>query len=104
MGAVSLARKAYKCYASGKAMGIAKLIKCINRVIYSCDIAYSVDMPISTSMPHQGLGVVIHPAAKIGENCVICQNVTIGQLADGKRIYAGEVKEKHEGRGHAPII
>lgn len=105
MGAVSLARKAHKYYGLGKLGGVmAKLIKCINRVIYSCDIAYSVDIPKSTSLPHQGLGVVIHPATKIGEDCVICQNVTLGQLADGPRILAGQVKEKHGGRGHAPSI
>lgn len=38
MGVVSLARKAHKYYGLGKLGGVmAKLIKCINRVIYSCD-------------------------------------------------------------------
>lgn len=35
------------------------------------------DIPVSTTFPHP-YGIVIHPHAKIGENCVINQNVTIG--------------------------
>ncbi len=105
MSAVGLARKAQKFYSFGKiGLWLAQIIKNINRIIYGNDIAYQVDLPPSTQMPHQGLGVVIHPHAVIGENCLICQNVTIGQLADGKRIYGGEIEEKHEGRGHAPVI
>ena len=35
-------------------------------------------------MPHQGLGVVIGPDVKIGENCTIYQNVTLGAKHNGK--------------------
>ena len=59
-------------------MGIAQLIKNINRVVYTCDIAYQVDIPISTKLPHQGMGVVMHPKTVIGENCTIYQHTTFG--------------------------
>ena len=79
MGAVGLARKAHKIAAYGKmGRGIAQLIKNIMRVIYSCDIAYQVDIPISTELPHQGMGVVMHPDTVIGENCTIFQHTTFG--------------------------
>ena len=82
MGAVSLARKAHKLYISSKKRGggIAQLVKNINRIIYCCDIAFQVDIPASTKMPHQGMGVVIHPKTVIGENCTIYQHVTLGAL------------------------
>lgn len=42
-------------------------------MIYACDIAYQVELPSSTKLPHQGLGLVIGPEAIIGENCTIYQ-------------------------------
>ena len=79
MGAVGLARKAHKIYTTWKFGGcIAQLIKNINRIVYSCDIAYQVDIPISTQLPHQGMGVVMHPKTVIGENCTIYQHTTFG--------------------------
>lgn len=68
--------------------GIAQLIKNINRVIYSCDIAYQVDIPISTRLPHQGLGVVMHPGTVIGENCTIYQHTTFG-VVHGENVCDG---------------
>lgn len=58
MDVVSLARKAHRAYSSGKIYGlkVAQLIKGLNRVIFTCDIAYQVDIPLSTKMPYQGMG------------------------------------------------
>lgn len=53
-------------------------------MVYACDIAYQVELPSSTKLPHQGLGVVIGPDVVIGENCTIYQNVTIGSKDNGK--------------------
>ena len=39
-------------------------------------------VPQTTSFEHRGLGVVIHPEAIIGEDCVIFHQVTIGGRAD----------------------
>lgn len=79
MSAVSLANRAHRIYTIrliGRA--IAKLLKNINRIIYCCGIPYQVDIPISTRLPHQGMGIVMHPKTVIGENCIIFQHVTIG--------------------------
>jgi len=75
IGAVRLARFAYSLRRFG---GIAQVIKNINRIVYSCDIPYQVYIPKSTNLPHQGLGLVMHPKTVIGENCTIFQHVTFG--------------------------
>lgn len=53
-------------------------------MVYACDIAYQVELPASTKLPHQGLGIVIGPEVVIGENCTIYQNVTLGAKDNGK--------------------
>lgn len=84
---VRIARLSHRCYVIGFIGG--KIFKHFNRVCFSCDIiAYQVDIPSSLKLPHQGLGVVIHPAVKIGNNCVIYQHVTLG--ANGKKEHGNE--------------
>lgn len=88
MTAVGIARLAHRIYIirnsclcrDGKVVEfLAKVIKFFNRIFFCCDIAYQVDLPVTTLMPHQGLGVVIHPKTIIGENCIIYQNTTSGE-------------------------
>ncbi|MDT2047779.1 serine O-acetyltransferase [Priestia flexa] len=56
----------------------AKLMMLFGRILFSCDIPPSCTIGKNTSFPHYGLGVVIHPRCKIGDNCKLYQNVTIG--------------------------
>lgn len=84
MGVLSISRLANMSYRKIGGGGIAQLFKNINRMVYACDIAYQVELPSSTKLPHQGLGVVIGPDVVIGENCTIYQNVTIGSKDNGK--------------------
>jgi len=56
------------------------------------------NIPRSTSFGHYGIGVVISGAAKIGENCFIGQNVTIGknngslpEIGDNCRVHCNSV-------------
>ena len=55
-----------------------KLIYRFNRVVFSCDIPPKTEIGEGTFFSHSGLGVVINGASKIGKNCRILQNVTIG--------------------------
>lgn len=84
---VRIARVAHFCYCH-KILWGGGFFKFLNRMCFSCDIAYQVDIHSSCRFPHQGLGVVIHPAVKMGKNCIIYQNVTLG--ANGKRGYGNE--------------
>ncbi len=57
---------------------IAVLIRALMRIVFAFDIPYRAEIGDNTRFPHDALGVVIHPDAKIGENCHINQNITIG--------------------------
>lgn len=57
---------------------IPKLLWCVNRVIFACDISYKANIDRTVDFFHNGLGVVISPKVLIGSNCKIYQNVTIG--------------------------
>jgi serine O-acetyltransferase len=57
---------------------IPRLIQRCIRVIFSCEIPSTTSIGKGTVFVHNGLGVVVHGHAKIGENCRIYQNVTIG--------------------------
>lgn len=57
---------------------VARLLHCYLRTVYSCDIGCGVTIGEGSRFPHNGLGVVIHPNAIIGNNCRILQNVTVG--------------------------
>ncbi|SOC44723.1 serine O-acetyltransferase [Salinicoccus kekensis] len=54
------------------------VINKVNRIIFSCDIPKNVSIGKDTVFVHSGLGVVVHPNAKIGSYCRIYQGVTIG--------------------------
>jgi len=57
---------------------IPGLISRIIRIAYACELPCSCDIGKNCDLPHNGLGVVIHEAAVIGEGTRIYQNVTIG--------------------------
>lgn len=58
----------------------------LKHLVLSCITASDLDIRASIGrglkLPHPG-GVVIHPNAVVGEDCMIMQQVTIGQLASG---------------------
>lgn len=57
---------------------LAKIYNVLLRVICACDIYYTAEIHESIELVHNGLGVVIHPKAKISKGCRIYQNVTLG--------------------------
>lgn len=71
------------------------LIMKIIRVIYSCDLPYSCHLGKGVVFKHNGLGVVVHPKAIIGDNTQIYQNVSIagrnnrGTPIIGKNVFIG---------------
>lgn len=54
------------------------LIKAGIRIIWGGVIPYQANIGAGTIIGYQGLGIVIHKKAVIGENCHISPNVTIG--------------------------
>lgn len=62
------------------------------RLIFSCDIPNTVEFGENLKLPHNGLGVVMHVQTKIGNDCTIYQNVTLGgntKFYDGVKTNAG---------------
>lgn len=47
--------------------------------VLGCDIPKEVRIKADLSLPHGGMGVVIHPKTQIGSGCRIYQHVTIGR-------------------------
>ena len=67
--------------------------------IFKCDISPSADIPYSTRFPHYyGISIA---ACKIGENCLIRQNTTIGgkfsfSLEEGKKKHTITIEERRK--------
>lgn len=63
-------------------------------IVAGCDIHRDATIPESTRLPHP-TGVVVHRDTVIGENCLIMQQVTLGQTAEqgaptlGENVYVG---------------
>ncbi len=58
---------------------VAKSISYLNRVLFGGWIPSSAEIGGNFKCGYGGIGVVIHNDTKIGNNCVIAQNVTIGR-------------------------
>ncbi|WP_321882799.1 serine O-acetyltransferase [Paraburkholderia bannensis] len=53
-------------------------IKLLNRILFSVSIPPSVKVGKNTIFGYQGLGIVVHRHAVIGDNVIISPNVVIG--------------------------
>jgi serine O-acetyltransferase len=80
---------------STKISFISRLIMRYIRVVYSCDLPSNLKLGSGVVLKHNGLGVVIHPDAIIGENTQIYQNVSIagrnnrGTPVIGRNVFIG---------------
>lgn len=63
---------------------LAVLVCRYMRIFYSCIVPYTCEVASSVNFAHNGLGVVVNSSSKIGEKCVIYQNVTIGNRNSSK--------------------
>lgn len=57
---------------------LSRILDWIGRLLYSCFVPGQAQIGKNLQLSYWGLGVVIHIKAKIGDNCHIGQNVTIG--------------------------
>lgn len=75
---------------------IAKMVRGLIFLIFNSFLSYTTEIGQGTTFAYKGMGVVVHSRAKIGENCVIAQQVTIGGRSKkravpviGNRVYIG---------------
>lgn len=57
---------------------LPKLVYYYIRIVFACDVKYTADIGKNVGFFHNGLGVVIHKNAIIGDGTCLYQNVTIG--------------------------
>lgn len=57
---------------------IPSLIKCLIYLLFNAYIPYEVKIGSGSKFGYGGLGIVLHPRAKIGQNVIISQQVTVG--------------------------
>lgn len=55
-----------------------KLLELIIFLIYNSKVPYQAEIGKGTKLGYGGIGVVIHQNSKLGCNCIIAQQVTIG--------------------------
>lgn len=75
---------------------LPQIIKALIRMFFSCVVSYKTEIGEGTILAYGGLGIVIHERCKIGKNCVIAQNVTLGGTSHkynvpviGDNVYVG---------------
>ena len=57
---------------------LPKLLTLLIFLIYNSKVPYQAEIGKGTKLGYGGIGVVIHQNAKIGRNCIIAQQVTVG--------------------------
>lgn len=79
---------------------VPKLLSYFNRLVFGCWVPSTAVIGKSFKLGYWGVGIVIHNNARIGDNCLISQNVTIArnkkevgapQLGDNVYVAAGAV-------------
>ena len=65
---------------------LAILVRVFIRIVFSADIPYQLEMGKGMIMPHDALGSLFHPYAKIGKHCIILHGVTVGGRSEHKQL------------------
>lgn len=77
MNAVNKYRRAHWCYTHGL-KPVAKAYEMLIYLVHSSFIPASCELGGGTIFGYKGIGCVVHKRAKVGRNCIIGQQVTIG--------------------------
>lgn len=78
----SIWKLSVECYRRGWTLP-AKLLKTFNYLAFRAVLPYEVQLGDRVVLWHRGLGVVIHPNTRIGNDVHIAHGVTIGGTASG---------------------
>lgn len=62
---------------------LSKILDWTGRLLYSCFVPGQAQIGKNFKLSYWGLGVVVHIKTKIGDNCKLGQNVTIGGKGKG---------------------
>lgn len=62
---------------------LPRLLQVVLFLLCKAVVPYRAEIGSGCMLAHGGVGVVIHPGARIGRNVLICQEVTIGGTGKG---------------------
>lgn len=62
---------------------LSRILDWTGRLLYSCFLPGQAQIGKNFKLAYWGLGVVVHVRTKIGDNCKLGQNVTIGGKGPG---------------------
>lgn len=74
---MSIHQLAHRLHARG-ALPLARLCDSIIFALFNSSIPATASIGTGTIFAYRGIGVVMHTAAVVGENCVLGQGITIG--------------------------
>ena len=77
MNGMVLYRLSNRCY-KRKIIFLARFFQNMNRFFNNSYIPYTAQIGYDSKLAYGGIGVVLHGNAKVGNNCMIGQNITIG--------------------------
>lgn len=77
MDALAFHRTAKRLQRAGVPL-VPKLLRKLVFYLHGCHLPLELEVGEGTQLGYGGLGVVIHPEARIGSHCLISQQVTIG--------------------------
>ena len=100
--AVNAYRKERWCSEHGLHVA-AKMIRAWIYLIHNSYIPYTCKIGSGTTFAYKGIGLIIHANAKIGDDCTIGSNVTIGGGGAGSA-KDNRIEEFESIRGTAPVI
>ena len=70
---------------------LSRILDWIGRLLYSCFVPGSAQIGKNFKLAYWGLGVVVHTRTKMGDNCKLGQNVTIGGKGGGVPVLLNNV-------------
>lgn len=82
---VTLYRVYSKLHRSALTRILSRPIEMLNFMIFHAVVPATAKIGRGTTFHHRGIGVVIHPRAIIGEDCVVMHGVTVGGRNNRKR-------------------
>lgn len=95
MKLISLYRLAHNLH-KRKIPVLPQIIFRFQQLIFNCHVPYDTEIGQGTQFAYGGIGIIIHPSAKIGKDCVIGQGITIGGRPNqsilpviGDKVYIG---------------
>jgi serine O-acetyltransferase len=70
----------------------ARVLKVLNYLLFKTVLPYEVQLGTGVKLWHRGLGVVVHPNVRIGDNVQIAHGVTIQGTGNGTMVIENDVK------------